>query len=89
MLTISKPLSAGQARRYHAEEFQNARENYYTKGDQIRGVWYGQLAAQWSLVGEVGEDQFQRLAEVSIRSPASSSSVIKRPARPEMLAARP
>jgi conjugative relaxase-like TrwC/TraI family protein len=63
MLTISKPLSAGQARRYHAEEFQNARENYYTRGDQIRGVWYGQLAERWSLVGEVGEDQFQRLAE--------------------------
>ncbi len=63
MLTISKPLSAGQARRYHAEEFQNARENYYTKGDQIRGVWYGQLAERWSLVGEVGEDQFQRVAE--------------------------
>jgi conjugative relaxase-like TrwC/TraI family protein len=62
-VSISKPLSAGQARRYHAEEFQNARENYYTKGDQIRGVWYGQLAERWRLVGEVGEDQFQRLAE--------------------------
>jgi conjugative relaxase-like TrwC/TraI family protein len=63
MLTISKPLSAGQARQYHAEEFQNARENYYTEGDQIRGVWYGQLATRWSLVGEVREDHFQRLAE--------------------------
>jgi hypothetical protein len=47
MLTISKPLSAGQARRYHAEEFQNARDNYYTEGDLIRGVWYGQLAERW------------------------------------------
>ena len=63
MLTISKPLSAGQARRYHAEEFQNARENYYTEGDQIRGVWYGQLAARWSLAGEVREAQYHRLAE--------------------------
>lgn len=63
MLTISKPLSAGQARRYHAEEFQNARENYYTEGDQIRGEWYGQLASRWGLVGEVREEQFQRLAE--------------------------
>src|SRR5204862_1346438 len=63
MLTISKPLSAGQARRYHAEEFQNARENYYTEANQIRGVWYGHLAERWSLVGEVGEDQFRRLAE--------------------------
>jgi conjugative relaxase-like TrwC/TraI family protein len=63
MLTISKPLSAGQARRYHEEEFQNARENYYTEGDVIRGVWDGELATRWDLVGEVREDQFQRLAE--------------------------
>jgi len=41
MLTISRPLSAGQASRYHEEEFQNARENYYTEGEVIRGVWYG------------------------------------------------
>jgi conjugative relaxase-like TrwC/TraI family protein len=63
MLTISKPLSAGQARRYHEEEFQNARENYYTEGDVIRSVWYGQLASRWGLVGEVREDHFERLAE--------------------------
>src|SRR5881396_797548 len=63
MLTISKPLSAGQARRYHAEEFQNARDNYYTEGDVIRGVWHGQLAERWGLVGTVREDQFERLAE--------------------------
>jgi conjugative relaxase-like TrwC/TraI family protein len=63
MLTISKPLSAGQARRYHAEEFQNARDNYYTEGNVIRGVWHGQLAERWGLVGNVREDQFERLAE--------------------------
>lgn len=63
MLTISKPLSAGQARRYHAEEFQNARENYYTEADQIRGAWYGQLASRWGLAGEVNEQHFHRLAE--------------------------
>src|SRR5438093_11276467 len=63
MLTISKPLSAGQARRYHAEEFQNARDNYYTKGNVIRGAWHGQLAERWGLAGNVREDQFERLAE--------------------------
>jgi conjugative relaxase-like TrwC/TraI family protein len=63
MLTISKPLSAGQARRYHAEEFQSARDNYYTEGDVIRGVWHGQLAERWGLAGNVREDQFERLAE--------------------------
>jgi len=63
MLTISKPLSAGQARAYHVEEFGNARENYYTEGEQITGEWHGQLAAQWGLRGEVREEHFQRLSE--------------------------
>jgi conjugative relaxase-like TrwC/TraI family protein len=63
MLTISNPLSASQALAYHAEEFSNARENYYTQGDQIRGEWHGRLAEQWGLRGEVGEEHFQRLAE--------------------------
>src|SRR5215813_2741601 len=63
MLTISKPLSAGQARRYHEEEFQNGRENYYSEGDVIRGVWHGQLADRWGLIGEVREEHFERLAE--------------------------
>ena len=42
MLTISKPLSASQARTYHLEEFANARENYYTSAEHIRGEWHGQ-----------------------------------------------
>jgi conjugative relaxase-like TrwC/TraI family protein len=63
MLTISKPLSATQAQAYHAEEFGNARENYYTEADQIRGEWHGRLAEQWGLRGEVREEYFQRLSE--------------------------
>src|ERR1700736_4766389 len=63
MLTISKPLSAGQAQSYHAEEFRNARENYYTEADQIRGEWHGRLAEQWGLRGEVREEHFQRLSQ--------------------------
>jgi len=63
MLTISKPLSAGQAQTYHAEEFGNARENYYTEADQIRGEWHGMLAEQWGLRGEVREEHFERLSE--------------------------
>src|SRR5580704_4220192 len=63
MLTISKPLSAGQARAYHTEEFGNARENYYTEGDRITGEWHGRLTEQWGLKGEVREEQFQRLSE--------------------------
>lgn len=63
MLTISKPLSAGQARAYHAEEFGNAHENYYTEGERITGEWHGRLAEEWGLRGEVREEQFQRLSE--------------------------
>ena len=63
MLTISNPLSASQAQAYHAEEFSNARENYYTQGDQIRGEWHGRLAEQWGLRGDVREEHFQRLSE--------------------------
>ena len=63
MLTISNSLSASQALAYHAEEFSNGRENYYTQGDEIRGQWHGRLAEQWGLRGEVGEEHFQRLTE--------------------------
>src|SRR5713101_2147580 len=63
MLTISKPLSAGQARAYHHEEFSNAQENYYSEGDRIRGEWHGNLAKKWGLQDEVREDHFHRLCE--------------------------
>jgi conjugative relaxase-like TrwC/TraI family protein len=62
VLTISKPLSAGQAQTYHKEEFANAEENYYSEGDRIRGEWHGRLAQEWGLHGEVREEHFQRLA---------------------------
>ena len=67
MITLSKPISAGQAQAYHKEEFANARENYYTEGERVRGEWQGQLAARWGLHGEVQEQQFARLG----RGPAS------------------
>jgi conjugative relaxase-like TrwC/TraI family protein len=63
MLTISKPLSAGQALRYHQEEFRNGAENYYAEDERIIGTWHGQLAATWQLAGDVREEDFARLAE--------------------------
>jgi conjugative relaxase-like TrwC/TraI family protein len=63
MLTISKPLSAGQARSYHSEEFANAKDNYYTQGREIVGEWHGRLAEEWGLKGEVQAEQFHRLSE--------------------------
>ena len=61
MLTISKPLSAGQAQTYHKEEFANAEENYYSEEDRIRGEWHGKLAKEWGLQSEVQEEHFGRL----------------------------
>lgn len=63
MLTISKPLSSGQAQAYHKEEFSSARDNYYSEDDRVRGEWRGQLAAQWNLKGDVNEEHFARLAD--------------------------
>lgn len=62
MLTISKPLSSGQAQAYHREEFANAGDNYYSEGDRVRGEWHGKLAEEWGMKGEVDEKQFGRLA---------------------------
>lgn len=63
MVTISKPLSAGQAQTYHRNEFENARENYYTEAERISGAWHGKLAEAWGLSGGVQEEHFQRLSE--------------------------
>jgi conjugative relaxase-like TrwC/TraI family protein len=63
MMTISKPLSAGQAQAYHRDEFGNAQQNYYTEDDRIRGTWHGKLAEAYRLRGEVQEEHFQRLSE--------------------------
>jgi len=37
MISMSKPISASQAQAYHKEEFANAKDNYYTEGDRVRG----------------------------------------------------
>jgi len=83
MLTISKPLSASQAQAYHAEEFSNARENYYTQGDQIRGEWHGKLAEQWGLRGEVRDEHFARLSEG--QHPITGEQLIRRQAAREYM----
>jgi conjugative relaxase-like TrwC/TraI family protein len=63
MLTISKPLSASQARNYHAKEFASQQQNYWSRNKQGHSEWQGQLARQWNLAGPVNEEHFARLAE--------------------------
>jgi conjugative relaxase-like TrwC/TraI family protein len=76
MLTLSKPISAGQAQAYHKSEFANAKENYYTEGERVRGEWQGQLAARYGLRGEVNEEQFARLSEG--QHPQTGEALIRR-----------
>jgi conjugative relaxase-like TrwC/TraI family protein len=63
MLTISKPLSGGQARTYHSREFAAKEANYWSREQQGHSEWQGQLAQAWGLQGGVGAEQFARLTE--------------------------
>ena len=86
MLTISKPLSAGQAQTYHKEEFANAQENYYSEGDRIHGEWHGRLAQEWELRGEVQEEHFHRLANG--QHPLSGEQLVRHQTAREYVNAR-
>jgi len=61
MLTISKPLSAGQAQSYHAKEFTAKEQNYWSERGVIAGEWQGRLASQFGLAGAVSAEDFAKL----------------------------
>ncbi len=63
MMTMSKALSAPQARTYHAREFASEQANYWSRGQQGYSEWQGKLAAEFALQGEVGAEHFARLTE--------------------------
>jgi conjugative relaxase-like TrwC/TraI family protein len=63
MLTISKPLSSGQAQTYHAKEFMSAEQNYWKQGDAILGEWQGRMAESYGLAGAIDSQHFARLSE--------------------------
>jgi conjugative relaxase-like TrwC/TraI family protein len=63
MLTISKPLSSGQAQTYHAKEFTAKEQNYWSQKGEIRGEWQGQLAGRFGLIGAVSTADFARLSQ--------------------------
>ncbi len=75
MLTISKPLSAGQARTYHAREFASEQQNYWSRDRQGHSEWQGRLAQQWGLQGEVGSEHFARLSEG--RHPETEAQLVR------------
>ena len=63
MLTISKPLSSGQAQSYHKLEFTAATQSYYKQGGVIEGSWQGRLMETFGLAGAVSAAEFARLSE--------------------------
>ena len=75
MLTVSKALSAGQARTYHAREFVSEAQNYWSRDAQVHSEWQGRLAQEWGLRGSVGAEEFARLSEG--QHPASGAQLVK------------
>ncbi|WP_035355126.1 MobF family relaxase [Edaphobacter aggregans] len=63
MLTISKPLSAGQAQHYHQKEFTAKEQNYWSQRGVIAGEWQGRLAAELGLAGTVSAEDFAKLSQ--------------------------
>src|SRR6202142_3404873 len=63
MLTISKPLSAGQAQTYHQAEFTAKEQNYWSQRGVIAGEWQGGLAAQLGLAGGISAEDFAKLSQ--------------------------
>jgi conjugative relaxase-like TrwC/TraI family protein len=63
MLTISKPLSAGQAQSYHQKEFTAKEQNYWSQRGVIAGEWQGRMSGQFGLAGMVSADDFAKLSQ--------------------------
>src|SRR6202795_967520 len=63
MLTIYKPLSAGQAQSYHQTEFTAEEQYYRSQHDVTVGGWQGRLARQFGLVGAVSAEDFAKLSQ--------------------------
>jgi conjugative relaxase-like TrwC/TraI family protein len=63
MLTISKPLSAGQAQTYHEAEFTAKEQNYWSQRGVIAGEWQGRLVEQFGLAGTVSAEDFAKLSQ--------------------------
>src|SRR6202453_2123595 len=63
MLTISKPLSAGQAQTYHQKEFTAKEQNYWSQRGVTAGEWQGHLATQFALAGAVSAEDFAKLSQ--------------------------
>lgn len=75
MLTISKPLSAGQAMNYHQKEFTAKEQNYWSQRGEVLGQWQGKLATHFGLAGAVSADDFAKLSQG--QHPATGEQLVR------------
>jgi conjugative relaxase-like TrwC/TraI family protein len=74
-MTMSRAISAGKALDYYKQEFTNSKDNYYTESGEVKGRWYGSLAEEWNLKGEVTSEQYERL--VAGQDPHTGEQLIR------------
>ena len=84
MLTISKPLSAGQAQTCQQQEFTAKEQNNWSPRGVIAGEWQGRLAGQFRLAGTVSARTSRNSDGASIHSRASSLCANERPMHSRM-----
>jgi conjugative relaxase-like TrwC/TraI family protein len=75
MMTMSRAISAGQARDYYKQEFTNSADNYYREAGEVQGRWCGTLAEEWNLKGEVTTEQYERL--IAGQDPRTGEQLIR------------
>jgi conjugative relaxase-like TrwC/TraI family protein len=63
MLTISKPLAAGQAQSYHQKEFIAKEQKYWSQRGEIGGERQDRLLEKFELAGAVAAEDFARLSQ--------------------------
>jgi conjugative relaxase-like TrwC/TraI family protein len=61
MLRVTQSISAAAAKKYFTENL--ARQDYYSAGETVIGLWHGQAAERLGLAGEVTSKHFFALAD--------------------------
>jgi hypothetical protein len=88
MLTISKPLSTGQAQTCQQQEFTAKEQNHWSPRGVIAGEWQGRPAGQFGLVGTVSARTSRNSDGAGIHSRASSLCAHERGMHSRMPTAR-
>jgi hypothetical protein len=61
MLIVTPSLSSERAKRYFGESL--TRDDYYTRGQEVAGEWFGKGATQLGLAGKVDQESYFALCD--------------------------